>query len=142
VLWGACHGMFLVLERIFLNKFYDRIGKFSSTLITFFIAVIGWVFLRIEKISDAFLFLRRMFSFSFKNVPTFDSEFYTFFGLAVFFAFFTYFQKGQTIQDSVYINPYSDKRHIVLSFFTVILLVLSMSSITAFGLNPFIYFRF
>jgi alginate O-acetyltransferase complex protein AlgI len=142
ILWGAYHGSFLVLERIFLLKIYKIIGKFFSTLITFLIVVLGWVFFRIEKISDAIIYLKHMFTFNFSNSITFSSEFYTFLIIALFFSFFTYFRKGQNIQDAVYLNNYSSKKHIILSIMTILLLVLSLSSILAFGFNPFIYFRF
>lgn len=142
ILWGAYHGLFLVLERSFLSKFYDTIGKLPSTIITFFIVVIGWVFFRVEKISDAFVFLKRMFSFNFNQTLSFDLEFYTFFVIAGFFAFFTYFKRGQLLQDSVYSLSYSNRRHYATSLVVIMLLVISISSITAFGFNPFIYFRF
>ena len=142
VIWGAYHGLFLVLERSFLKKFYDKIGKLVSTLITFFIVIIGWVFFRVEQVSEAFLYLKRMFSFNFNNSSSFDSEFYVFFSIAVFFAFFAFFNKGQKIQDSVYFNGYSNKKHIIAFPTSVALLILCISSITAFGFNPFIYFRF
>jgi len=142
VIWGAYHGLFLVLERLFLNNVYKRIGKFLSTIITFFVVMIGWVFFRIEHLPDAFAFLKRLFSFDFGNALPFDLEFYTFFALAVFFAFFVYSGKGQKIQDAIYLDDYSTKRHFTLSVLTVGLLILSLASITAFGFNPFIYFRF
>jgi alginate O-acetyltransferase complex protein AlgI len=142
VLWGAYHGLFLVLERGFLIKLYDRIGKIPSTIITFFIVVIGWVFFRIEKLSDAIVFLERLFSFDLRNSISPSSEFYTFFTLAVFFAFFTFLGKGQKIQDAIYFSKCSPKLHFAFSFVSIILLVISISSITAFGFNPFIYFRF
>lgn len=142
VLWGAYHGLFLVLERGFLLKAYEKIGKTLSTIITFFIVVFGWVFFRIEKISDAFLYLKRMFAFDFENTNTFSSEFYTFLILSVFFSFFTFFKKGELIQQAVYFNQYHQKRHLAMSAICVLLLLLSISSITASGFNPFIYFRF
>jgi len=142
VLWGAYHGLFLVLERGFLLKFYSKIGKLPSTIITFIIVVIGWVFFRIESESDAWLYLSRMFAFDFVNSLTFDSEFNTFFIIAVFFAFFTYFSVGQKIQDSIYFKDYSYKLHLMVTVVSIVLVLLSVSSITAFGFNPFIYFRF
>jgi alginate O-acetyltransferase complex protein AlgI len=142
VLWGAYHGLFLVLERIFLQKFYTNIGKLPSTILTFIIVAIGWVFFRVEKISDAFIYVRQMFAFNFKSTIVFDTEFKTFFMIAVFFAFFTYSLKGQAIQDSVYGSQYTVKRHYLMSFVVILLMILSISSITAFGFNPFIYFRF
>ncbi|HEY9114981.1 MAG TPA: MBOAT family O-acyltransferase, partial [Bacteroidales bacterium] len=142
VVWGAYHGLFLVLERSFLQKVYDKIGKFLSTIITFFIVIIGWVFFRIEYVSDAFIFLKRMFAFDFSKTVSFSSEFYSFFFIAIFFAFFTYFQKGKKIQDAIYFNAYKNNKHLVVASISMILLVLSIASITAFGFNPFIYFRF
>jgi len=142
VIWGAYHGLFLVLERSFLSNLYNKIGKLPSTIITFFIVVIGWVFFRVEKISDAFVFLKHMFSFDFNYKVSFSSEFYTFFMIAVFFAFFTYFNKGQKIQDVIYFNDYSIKKHFMVFSISAMLFILCISSITAFGFNPFIYFRF
>jgi len=61
IFWGAFHGFFLVIERAFLGKVLTKIGKIPSILITFFIVNIGWVFFRVEKISDAFCFVKQMF---------------------------------------------------------------------------------
>ncbi len=142
IIWGAYHGLFLVLERIFLLDFYAKIGKFLSTIITFFVVVIGWVFFRIELISDAFLYLKRMFIFDFSGIESYSSEFLFFLAVSVLFSFFAYFQLGQRIQDAVYFKPYTVRRHIGTTLLTLVLLILSISSITSFGFNPFIYFRF
>jgi alginate O-acetyltransferase complex protein AlgI len=142
VIWGAYHGLFLVLERSILLDVYERIGKFARTCITFFIVVIGWVFFRIEKLSDAFIFLKRMFAFDFKNSLSFDLEFYVFFIIAIIFAFFVYTKSGQKIQDKIYFNEYSLNRHLAFSPVVILLVIICISSITAFGFNPFIYFRF
>ncbi len=142
IVWGAYHGLFLVLERSFLHKVYDKIGKLPSTIITFFIVMIGWVFFRVEKIADAIVYLKRLFAFNFQNSLSFDSEFYTFLIIAFFFAFFTYFNKGQKIQDIIYFNKYTNKKHFAVFAISALLLVLCVSSITAFDFNPFIYFRF
>ncbi|MBP6335119.1 MAG: MBOAT family protein [Bacteroidia bacterium] len=142
VLWGAYHGSFLVFERIFLLKVYEKIGNFLSTLLTFFIVVIGWVFFRVENISDAFVFLEKMFVFDFRYRAEWDPEFVFFFILAIFFSFFTSIKQGQTIQDKIYIGQYTISRHLSMAFLSFLLLILSISSITSFGFNPFIYFRF
>ncbi len=142
VLWGAYHGFFLVLEKGFLLNVYRRIGKLPSTIISFFIVVIGWVFFRVEKISDAFVYIKRLFSFKFANSTSFDTEFYIFFVLAIIFSFFTYFKMGQKVQDAIYVNEYSDRKHLLVFAISVLLLCISIGSITSFGFNPFIYFRF
>lgn len=142
VIWGAYHGMFLVLERIFLLDVYKKLGKFISTAITFLIVIIGWVFFRIEHLNDAFLFIGRMFSFEGGLSITLFKGVYFYFGLAAIFAFFVYTRFGQSIQDSVYFNTYTTRRHLAISLIAAFLLIICVSSITAFGFNPFIYFRF
>lgn len=142
VIWGAYHGMFLVLERYSLLKIYTRIGRLPSTVITFLIVMIGWVFFRIENISEAFTYISRLFSFDFNYPMTFGVDFYTFLLIALFFSFFAYFKRGRVIQDLVFFRNYSLNGHFTLCIISVILLILSISSITAFGFNPFIYFRF
>jgi len=142
VFWGAFHGLMLVLERGFLLNIYQKIGKLPSTLITFLLVMIGWVFFRIEEFPRAFMFLKKMFSFQGGAEFRADTGIWFYFVLAVIFAFFVYFRSGQRIQDAVYFNEYPARRHLLMATAMVILLVLSISSITAFGFNPFIYFRF
>jgi alginate O-acetyltransferase complex protein AlgI len=142
VLWGAYHGLFLVLERGFLLKVYEKIGRLPSMLLTFFFVVIGWVFFRIENISDAFVFLKRLFIFEGNTPNIIDSEFYSYLFIAIAFSFITYFKFGKKWQDSIFFDNYSNKKHIYVFILTIILLIFSISSITAFGFNPFIYFRF
>lgn len=142
VFWGAYHGFFLVIERAFFGKVLTKIGKIPTILITFFIVNIGWVFFRIEHIRDAFRYIGRMFTPHSYTGEGFDAEFLTFFGIATFFAFFAVSRVGQRIQDAVYVTPYTNRRHLLVWGTCIILFILSVSSITSSGFNPFIYFRF
>lgn len=142
VIWGAFHGLFLVLERGFLLKVYEKIGKYPSIIITFFLVMIGWIFFRIEKVSDALLYIKKMFSFNPSILNGVDNEFVTFLMIAIFFAFFTLNKKLNQIHDSFYFETLSIKKHLSYASICFILLMISIASITAFGFNPFIYFRF
>jgi len=142
VCWGAYHGLFLVLERMFLLKVYDRIGRWASMLITFFVVVNGWVFFRVEKLSDSFSYFTSMYSF--RSVPGYspDSEFITFLILAVFFSFFAAIPAGRELQGRFYFGKYDQRKHIVTSVLCMIIFLFSVLTLTSFGFNPFIYFRF
>jgi len=142
IIWGAYHGFFLVAERSFLLKFYDKIGKLASNIITFFIVVIGWTFFRIEKTTDAFAYIKRMFAFETNNSISFDTDFITFFIIAIFFSFFAYFKIGEKIQNSFFFEKYSVGKHLRVMPIIGILFVLCIGYIAASGFNPFIYFRF
>lgn len=142
IIWGAYHGFFLVAERSFLLKFYDKIGKLASNIITFFIVVIGWTFFRIEKTTDAIAYIKRMFAFEINNSISFDTEFITFFIIAIFFSFFAYFKIGEKIQNSFFFEKYSVGKHLSVIPIMAILFILCIGYIAASGFNPFIYFRF
>jgi len=142
VIWGAYHGLFLVLERMFLLKWLSRLGKFSF-LYTFPIVLIGWVLFRAEHLHPALQYFHRMFTWhASSEIWRADSEFIFTTFLAFFFSFFTLPKVGQKIQEKVFYADYNLKRHYVMAFIVIILLLISAGRITTSTFNPFIYFRF
>lgn len=142
VIWGAYHGLFLVLERGFLLRWYEKIWKFPRIVLTFAIVATGWVFFRVEHVEDAFAFIGKMYSFEFKALEMLDAELMVYFGLAILFSFFTAVKIGQYIHDAVYERAYGNWKHIGWTFATICLLFICVTKLAAFGFNPFIYFRF
>jgi alginate O-acetyltransferase complex protein AlgI len=143
IFWGVYHGMWLVLERAFLLKTYERIGRFPSTIICFLLVAIGWVFFRAERIGDAARFVKKLFTFDF-HLPAhyLDREFLFYALLAIIFSFFTSFAIGRRIQNKVYYSYYGIGGNMLATFIACILFTISLASITSSGFNPFIYFRF
>ncbi len=68
--WGIIHGLALIVHRefrnfkenkIWLKNFVDsRTGEILSVFLTFHAVCIGWVFFRIQDVSQAFLVAKRM----------------------------------------------------------------------------------
>ena len=143
VLYGAFHGLFMVMERLFLSKIYARIGRILPMLITFFVIVISRVFFRIESLSDAVAFLKVLFNFqSVRNIIPVNPHFYVILGVSVFFSFITISRFGLKLQSFFYEHDYSKAEHRVMTWLYAILLVFSIASLTGQGFSPFIYFRF
>ncbi|HTB30622.1 MAG TPA: MBOAT family O-acyltransferase [Bacteroidia bacterium] len=143
VIWGAYHGTFLALERAFLLKVYDKIGRLFRTILTFLIVVVGWVFFRVEKFHDAIHYIKRMFAFDSKVYALQpDPAFYSMLAIAAFFAFFACFKWTQKLQDAAFFGNYTNSRHILAAFLSLALFILAVGNIAATGFNPFIYFRF
>jgi alginate O-acetyltransferase complex protein AlgI len=145
VAWGAFHGLFLILDKMFWIKTTKIIGKYPSILITFFITLIGWVLFRSETFDQAIWFTKAMFSFNSINEINlfFDREFWTILIIAIFFAFFTLPKLGLKIQDFIFFKEeYNIKTYLLMSILILLLLLISTASITSSGFNPFIYFRF
>ncbi len=144
VFWGAYHGFFLVVERLFLLKVYKRIGRIPSIAITFLIAVVGWVFFRLEQFDLALAYLGKMFSWNpvtsnFSLIPSFSF----FLIIAFIFSFSTLLNVGNKLCDFIFTSTgYGQKAYYWLIPLALVLFILSLSSITSSGFNPFIYFRF
>ena len=143
VIWGAFHGLFLIADRMFLLKFYSKIGKIPSIIITFLIVLVGWTIFRAENISHAWIFIQKMFTFDFEGYNLyFDNKFYTIMIFAVIFSFWGAFRGVEKWQDKLFNKEQKFSSLIIMSLISVILVLICVSSITSSGFNPFIYFRF
>jgi alginate O-acetyltransferase complex protein AlgI len=143
ILWGAFHGLFLVLERLFLLKFYEKTGKLVSTLITFLIVVVGWVYFRIEDLTYANHVVKSMFSFNFSDGKfALHNDFYFSLCLSILFSFFAFMPFTKNIQAKVYGENHTIVSNTLMLTMSVVLFYISLSFIAALDFNPFIYFRF
>lgn len=144
VIWGAFHGVFLILDRIFLKKILLNLGKGFSILFTFVVVMFGWVIFRLEDFEKMKMYLGKLFvsneiGFSQELIPGF-----IFIGmLAILFSFLVSFRIGKRLQTFFFEKDvYGNTSHVLLMLLAIVLLVFSASSITSAGFNPFIYFRF
>lgn len=143
VLWGAYHGLFLVLDRLFLKKLLEKIGAVPATIFTFFVAILGWVVFRLEDFGDAMTYYGRLFAFDFQEINlTSNRQFVYTLVIALVFSFVTAFSFGRKLESKVYVEAYSQRRYWVMGIVVLLLFAISLGSITATGFNPFIYFRF
>ncbi len=144
VIWGAFHGVFLILDRIFLAKVLEAIGTIPSVLFTFLVVMIGWVFFSLENFSDAIHYIKVLFSFNFhlSEIPI-GKEFVVTLIIAGIFSFIGLTKFGIKVQTLIYKEfDYSARKAFAALFVAVVLYGISASYITSTGFNPFIYFRF
>ena len=143
VIWGAFHGLFLIADRIFLLKIYKAIGKVPSIIITYIIVLISWVFFRSETLPEAIVYLQKMFLVTSGGEHFyFDAKFYTILIVAVFFSFWGGYKAIERWQERLFAEKQRNKTIILMSLFSIIFFIISLSAITSSGFNPFIYFRF
>ena len=143
LIWGAYHGFFLILDRLFLLKILNRMGQIPSIIITFLFVMVGWVVFRLERVAKIKIYLSKLFSLNssveFETIPAFGLISI----LAVIFSFLVIFKQGKKLEKFVfYTEHYSLKYHFIFTILSILLLMLSTSSITSSDFNPFIYFRF
>ena len=144
IIWGAFHGCFLILDRMFLLKALDKMGRIPSILVTFFIVVVGWVIFRIENIQQLGAYLKKMFVFHFdkQNGVITHPDFNVMVWLAAFFSFFTLIPNVKPLHDGVFYAGLSKMQLFVFTVFGISLYFLCLTYITDSAFNPFIYFRF
>ncbi|MBA2612632.1 MAG: MBOAT family protein [Bacteroidetes bacterium] len=143
VLWGAYHGFFLVLERLFLGKVFEKIGKFIAVPITFIIVVTGWVLFRNEDLQYGLNVIKQMFSFNFVDGKfAMNNDFIFMAVIALLFSFFAITKKTTQIQETVYGENFSDSGKWLAVVTSIALFYVSLSYVSALDFNPFIYFRF
>ena len=148
IAWGAFHGLFLILDRLFLLRIYQKIGALSIVP-TFFITVVGWVLFRAETLTGALAYLKPMFG-AVADVapmaapaPYFSREFWFTLGLAAIIAFAAALPRVERWELSTLAKGHFTLRGAVgLTLVTAVLLVLSLSYVVGSSFNPFIYFRF
>jgi alginate O-acetyltransferase complex protein AlgI len=161
IAWGAYHGLFLILDRLFLLRLYRRIGALSIVP-TFLITVVGWVLFRAETLSKAGSYIQRLFgqvhtiaADSWEGIPgtkvqiatmdwqQFDKQFWTLLGVGAVFAFMNALPSLERRNLGLYAaHTLSLRRSVAMSVVAALLLVLSASAIVSSSFNPFIYFRF
>ena len=143
LVWGALHGLFICLDKLFLGKVMKKIGKVPSVILTFLLVNLIWVFFRIEDFSLAWLLIKRMFAFEFTLLPfSADAQLYTTMIVAAFFSFLTLTKFGQKVQEKVYFTDYTDGQHIAVWIVAAFAFVFCVAALNATDFSPFIYFRF
>ena len=73
IIWGAMHGLFMILERIFKNL-YSKVYPIITWIITFAFINVSWIFFRATSVKEAIEFLKELVSF---NIVPFSTEFIT-----------------------------------------------------------------
>lgn len=143
VLWGAFHGFFILMEKVFLqDKVYKYLPNFLQVTITFFIVMNGWVLFRAETFEDALNIYQMMYqsNFGIKSLISTKELCFIIAGLVSSFIFLWPF--ALKLQNKIYL--FSDNNKIVMARFIAMILLITVSAafISASNFNPFIYFRF
>ena len=143
VFWGVFHGLFLIIERVGFGNFLQKIPGVFSWLYTMLVVIVGWVFFRVENISDAFDYLGRMTDVKgaemlsvFKYV---DNEKVIIMAIALISSSTIFLRFRDKISTINSLKPYY---MMVADLSLTAMLLYSVMYINSGSYNPFIYFRF
>lgn len=154
VFWGACHGIFMVLNRVF-KSFFEKIHPALNWLITFTFVNVMWIFFRAEDFATAKLMTLKVFFWGFGPIQqdiikAFRTvEFTKLFSLLKIENYYPnilialYYTVSFLIilgSKNAYERMNDFKPKAIKVFTTAILLIWSIVSLS--GMNVFLYFNF
>lgn len=148
ILWGLYYFILLMIEKLFLLKFLDKIPKVFAHIYTLLAVIFGWVLFRCDsgELSQCITYIKRMLRFKFTDIGVEQSIMYLnkyglYIIIGIIFSFPIYrFAKAKIAEKctgTTRILLAGVGYAMLLGLFFVSVLYLINSTY-----NPFIYFRF
>ena len=144
LIWGLLFGILLIIEKIFLNKFMEKLPSFIRRIYVLFIVMILFVIFNADNMSEALINIKGLFGMNgevFINDYTLHylKSYLPILIIAIFGA--TPFIK--TLIDKLRKNKYLNN---IINILEPILIVIILFVVTSYlidnSYNPFLYFRF
>jgi alginate O-acetyltransferase complex protein AlgI len=143
ILWGALQGMLMILELLFMQKVLNNITRVPAMALTFFAVMMGWVLFQSADLSEAGAYYQKLFAFDHRwtDIAT-NTKFFIILAFAGITSFLGIFKKVERFQHTIFENKKNVLVQVFLTILSLALILLSVSAITAYGFNPFIYATF
>lgn len=151
VIWGALHGLYLVVERLGWHNYLDRLWRPLRHGYTLLLVMIGWVFFRADTLEHAIQYLTSMAGFSQADGLRYYASFYldpktvlTLLAGCVFATPVAHWagRQWQEVMNNSKLDGWQAIPNIGHYGILVLLFLLSVAYLAAGTYNPFIYYRF
>lgn len=144
ILWGCWHGFFLIIEKLFLLKFYSKLFRPIRIALTFFFVLIGWIIFCVKDVRLALHYISALFgSGNNTDILEINKELIFFFAIATFFSIFSYWKRASLFSENWFEGKFTKQIALPIAVFVGLCLFwISLSYVTTANFNPFIYFRF
>lgn len=138
IFWGLLHGLLQVVEKAFrLQKSENKYVRPLRILITFSIVTLAWIFFRVDTIDDAFQIIIKIFTkWGNFNIEATNTD-----KLIVFISIVVVFLKEWFNEYRSHISLLSN-RHIIVRWFSYIILIVFILICGVFDAGSFIYVSF
>lgn len=136
VIWGGLHGLYLIIEK-FISRFNPKIPKIFTILGVYLLTLIGWVFFRVNSLSDAWVILSGSSLSSDSSLHVGDIGIFAYSLLAILILFVVEFFEEYRPQISLLNNS-----RFIVRFATILVLTVYVLSLGIFDESQFIYFQF
>lgn len=139
VLWGLYFGILLIIEKLILAKYLEKLPLIFRHIYTIFFVIISWVIFAFDDITNVYAYLKAMFGMN--NTALLNSELlyllqtHWILIIICFLASTTVIKKINIIKDKKYYLIIRNMASMLMFFISICFLIGSTY-------NPFLYFRF
>ena len=144
LIWGLLFGIILIIEKIFLNKFMEKLPSFIRRIYVLFIVMILFVIFNSDNMSEALTNIKGLFGM---NGEVFIND-YTLHYLKSYLPLLIIAFFGATPFIKILIDKLRKNKYInsIINILEPILIVVILVVVTSYlidnSYNPFLYFRF
>jgi len=141
VLWGAYHGLFLTLDRLFLKRLLTGLPRVAGIGFTFLAVTIGWVVFRAPDAGVALTYLAAMIDplgYSHRVVLV-SRDLYLVMAIGLAMCFLPALDGFERLHEQLRGAP---QWQTISMAFAAGLLAVSIAKATTVAFHPFLYFRF
>ena len=140
IAWGAYNGCFLVLERLFLKRWLDRLPRLVANILTMLVVMVGWTIFRSSSLGGAAGMLHAMIALRSDTVTVYITPaIWVAGGVGVLICCLSRLLDTPTIS-LMLLRPIM--RAPVLQGALLVLFLLALTKAVAEPFQPFLYFRF
>ncbi len=144
LIWGLLFGIILIIEKIFLNKFMEKLPSFIRRIYVLFIVMILFIIFNSDNMSEALTNIKGLFGM---NGEVFIND-YTLHYLKSYLPILIIALFGATPFIKTLIDKFRKNKYLnnIINILEPILIVMILFVVTSYlidnSYNPFLYFRF
>ncbi len=139
-MWGLYFGILLIIEKVFLNKYLEKIPKFFAHIYTLLIVMISFIIFNGNSVTDILQNIGGLFGIN--NIPFITEE--SLYYLKSYFIIIIISIIGATpiLKQIASKNKIHKIINCIEPIFLLLILIISTSYIIDGSFSPFLYFRF
>ena len=143
LIWGLFIGILLVIEKLLLNKYIEKMPNILKRLYTLFIIMISFIIFSSENISMAITNIIGLFNFNKPFVNNFTIHYLKDYGLLLIISMLL---STPILKNMIVRLKENKKYNKILNILEIIIVIILLIIVTAYlidsSYNPFLYFRF
>ncbi len=143
VIWGMFIGILLVIEKLLLNKYIEKLPSTVRRIYTLFIIMISFIIFSGSNINESFNNIVGLFNFSNPFINKFTIHYLKDYGLVLIIAIFL---STPILKNTIIKLKENKKINNIINILDIIVLLILLVIVTSYlidsSYNPFLYFRF